>query len=171
MKAVQEQNNQLAMELDHEQDQLDQVEGDLEKLRKEKNTILERLAKAEREKKTAEDGREKAESQVSSLQEMQKKLRDKNQGLDVNLSAAQAKIRELEEELNRRLAEPEMKSYNIAVVESEPVLESSQFSFFDEGLKNDNELLQQKIKDLTEKVRRLEGEKSIAVLLHIVSFP
>lgn len=143
----------------------------MEKLRKDKNAVLEKLAKAEREKKTAEDGREKAESQVSTLQEMQKKLHDKNERLDSNLSSAQERIRELEEELNKRLAEPEMKSYNIPVVESQPALESSPFSFLDDSLKNDNELLQQKIKDLTEKVRRLEGEKSIAVLLHVVSFP
>ena len=121
---------------------------------------MEQLATSEREKKAAEDSREKASNQVLSLQDSQKKLRDKNERLDSALLSAQERIRELEYELDKHSAESEIKSYNITVVENEPVLESAPNLFADDGLfKTENETLKQVIKELTSKVEQVQGEK------------
>ena len=126
---------------------------------------MEKLTKAEREIRAAEDARDKAEEQFSSLQNTEKTLRDKNNKLDSDLLSAQDRIRELENELNKRLAEPEMKSYNVNVVESEPALQSApEMSFGDFGLRDENEMLRKNVEELNDKVKRLEGKKSYNIL-------
>ena len=137
-------------------------EQTIEKLRQEKNEHMEKLTRAEREIRAAEDARDQAEDQISSMQNTEKTLRDKNSKLDSDLLSAQERIRELENDLNRRLAEPELKSYNVNVVESTPVVESAPpgFSFGDDGLRDENEMLRKKVEELADKVKRLEGKST-----------
>lgn len=65
----------------------------------------------------------------------------------------------MENELNRRLAEPVEKSYNITVVESEPALQSAPPGFsFEDDSKREVEMLKKKVQELADKSKRLEGE-------------
>ena len=157
-KVCEKKISQLSFELDQADEQHEQDEQIIERLRREKNAIMEQSAKSEREKKTAEDARDKAENQIVILKDIHKTLCDKSERQELDLLSAQERIRELENERNKLLAEPEMKSYNITVVESEPMLESApiSFSFEDDTFKDE---MNQKMKDLNDKVTRLEGER------------
>ncbi|KAJ7325996.1 hypothetical protein OS493_028718 [Desmophyllum pertusum] len=161
LEVVQKRSNQLSKEIDQAEDQHDEDEQTIEKLRQEKNEFIEKLARAERETRVAEEARDKEKEHVFSLQNTEKSLRDKTSQLESDVHVFQSKIRDLENELNRRLAEPEEKSYNITVVESAPSLQSApvlDFSFGDDGLKNENEMLRTKLAELGERYKGLEKE-------------
>ena len=165
LEVAQKKSSHLSVELDQAEDQHDVDEQTIEKLRQEKNALMENLSKADRDIRAAEDARNKAEDQVSSLQDTEKTLHAKIDKLDSDLLSAQERIRELENDLNKRLAEPELKTYNVNVVESEPVLESAPpgFSFGDDMLKDENEMLRKKVEELSEKVKRIESKNTCAV--------
>ena len=162
IEVAQKKSSQLSIELDQAEDQHDVDEQTIEKLRQEKNALMEKLSRAERDIRAAEDARDRAEDLVSSLQDSEKTLRTKNDKLDSDLLSAQERIRELENELNKRLAEPELKTYNVNVVEIEPILESPPpgFSFGDNLLRDENEILKKKVEELSDKVKRLEGKNT-----------
>ena len=160
VEVFKEKSKQLNLDLEKAEEKNDEDEQTIEKLRKEKNELIEKLARAERETREAEDARHKEEDKVTNLQNKEKSLHDRNSQLEAELFAAQSKIRDLENELNRRLAEPVEKSYNITVVESEPALQSAPpgFSFGVDPNKEEVEILRKKVQDLSDRNKRSEGE-------------
>ena len=158
LEVVQQKSGELSVELNKAEDQHHSDEVCIDKLRKEKKELLEGIAKAERDIRAAEIARDKAEDQISSLKDSEKTLKDKNNKLDSDLLSARDRINELENELNRRLAEPELKTYNIDVVESAPVVESGPPGGFDFFVDDESEKLRIKVGELNNKVEELNGK-------------
>ena len=158
LEVVQQKSGELSVELNKAEDQHHSDEVWIDKLRKEKKELLEGIAKAERDIRAAEVARDKAEDQISSLKDSENTLKDKNNKLDSDLLSAQDRIKELENELNRRMAEPELKTYNIDVVESAPVVESGPPGGFDFFVDDESETLRIKVGQLNSKVEELNGK-------------
>ena len=164
LEVVQKRSSQLSLDLNQADDQCDEYERSIEKLRQEKIELMEKLARAEYDIRMAVDARNRVEEKVSSLQETERSLRDKNSQFEADLLAAQSKIRDLENELNKRLAEAEESSYNITVVQSDVSLQSASpevsafVSLGDDVFNEEKETLRKNVEELDIKVKRLEGE-------------
>ncbi|KAL9963858.1 hypothetical protein ACROYT_G027409 [Oculina patagonica] len=160
LEVLQNRSSQLSEELGRAEDSHDEYEQIIEKLRQEKNELMEKLVRADYEIRMAVDARNKAEDNVSSLQDIERSLRDKISQLEADLLAEQAKMRDLENEHSRRLAATEESSYNITVVQSDLNLQSAppEFSLGDDMGKEEKELLKMNLEELGVKVKRLEGE-------------
>ena len=164
LEVVQKRSNQLSLDLSQADDQCDEYERSIEKLRQEKIELMEKLTRAEYDIRMAVEARNKAEEKALSLQEVERLLRGKNSQFEADLLDAQSKIRDLENELNRRLAEAEESSYNINVVQSDVSLQSSPpdvsafVSLGDDILNEEQKTLRKKFEELEVKVKQLEGE-------------
>ena len=164
LDVVQKRSNQLSLDLSQADDQCDEYERSIEKLRQEKIELMEKLTRAEYDIRMAVEARSKAEEKVLSLQEVERSLRGKNSQFEADLLDAQSKIRDLENELNRRLAEAAESSYSITVVQSDVSLESSPpdvsafVSLKDDMLNKDKKTLGKTFEELEVKVKQLEGE-------------
>ena len=164
LEVVQKRSNQLFLDLNQADDRCDEYERSIEKLRQEKIDLMEKLTRAEYDIRMAVDARNKTEEKVSSLQEVERSLRDKNSQFEADLLAAQLKIRDLENELYKRLAEAQESSYNITVVQSDVHLQtappevSAFVSLGDDMLDEEKKTLKKNFEELGVIVKRLEGE-------------
>jgi len=164
LEVVQKRSTQLSLELNQADDQCDEYERSIEKLRQEKIELMEKLTRAEYDIRMAVDARNKAEEKVSSLQEIERSLREKNSQFEADILAAQSKIRDLENELNKRQAQAEESSYNITVVQNDVSLQSaapevSAFVSLGDDMSNEEKGTRRKnFEELSIKVKQLEGE-------------
>ena len=164
LEVVQKRSNQLSLDLSQADGQCDEYERSIEKLRQEKIELMEKLTRAEYDIRMAVDARNKVEEKVLSLQEVERSLRGKNSQFEADLLDAQSKIRDLENELNRRLAEAEESSHNIIVLQSDVSLQSAPpdvsafVSLGDDMLNEEEKTLRKSFEELDVKVKQLEGE-------------